>query len=504
MPDTAESPRSASAKRAGAVTLVGQLVKAVIQFAALVIFSHLLSPRDIGIFAMLVVIISLGELLRDFGLSQAAIQTKTLTQRQASNLFWSNVAIGIVLSVALYVGAPMVAGLYHEPALRGVAPWVALSFTINALQAQFQVRLARDLRFVALTATEASSQFIGLIAGLIAALAGAGYWSLVIQMLAIYTAVLVQRAAIAHWWPGLPGRTGGMVALYRFGLHSGLAQLVNYVGFNADSYVVGTRWGASALGIYNRAFQLFTVPANQLLAPLTNVILPFLSRRHHDGDDFYPFLLKVQIAISVVLTGVFAIGASLADPIVTIVLGPSWHESAALLSMLSIGGAVHVLSYVTFWAYLGSGNAQPLFHSALVTRSILVLCIVTGSMMGLMGVAVGFTTGLVVAWFINLAWLKRCDNMPASVFLRAGIHVLLCGAVAGGVGWIIVGHLVGGISATASLAIGIPTVLLVYGSLVTSSQPVRTLFRDTVRPAVTRVAKSIHQKNLRKPRIGKL
>lgn len=497
MPLPIDEPRSTTAKTAGAVTLIGQLVKAVAQFVGLVAFSHLLSPREIGIFAMLVVFQSLGELFRDFGLSQAAIQTATLTQRQASNLFWSNLTLGIVMSVALYAGAPLVADLYSEPALRDIAPWVAVSFTINALQAQFQVRMARDLRFVALTTTDASSQFIGLTAGLIAAVEGAGYWSLVIQMLTIYSSVLVQRVVIAGWWPGLPGRTSGMAALYRYGWHSGLAQFVNYVGFNADSYIVGTRWGASALGIYNRAFQLFTVPANQLLAPLTNVVLPFLSKRHHAGDDFYPFLLKVQLAISVVLTGMFAVGAALADPIVTIVLGAEWHASALLLSILSIGGAVQVMSYVTFWAYLASGNTRPLFHSAVVTRSLLVLCIVVGSTAGLPGVAWGFTIGLTAAWFINLAWLKRCDGMPVTAFLRSGMHVLLCGAVSGGFGWIATAQLSGHASVVVLLAAGVLTVGALYGALVISSSAVRSLFRESAGPAAARIAASLRGKGHR-------
>jgi PST family polysaccharide transporter len=164
-----DEPRSTSAKRAGAITIFGQLVKGVVQFVGLIAFSHLLTPRDIGLIAMLAVFLMLGETIRDFGLLQAAIQTPKLTRGQASNLFWSNALVGAVMSFSLVIAAPAVAIMYSEPALRGLAPWIALSFTINALQAQFQVHLARELRFVALTVTDAASQLIGLTAGLISA-----------------------------------------------------------------------------------------------------------------------------------------------------------------------------------------------------------------------------------------------------------------------------------------------------------------------------------------------
>lgn len=233
---------------------------------------------------MLAVLLYLGELLRDFGLSQAAIQTEKLTHDQASNLFWTNALVGLCLTATLLFAAPLVAHIYGEPVLRGVAPWIAISFTINALQAQFQVQLARDLRFVALTVTDVLSQILGLVAGLSAALAGASYWSLVIQMLVAYGSLFVLRAGVANWLPGRPRLVPGMRALYMFGLHSGLAQLVQYAASNLDSFTIGIRWGASALGIYNRAFQMYSVPGNQLLTPLTNVALPLLSRKRHEGQ----------------------------------------------------------------------------------------------------------------------------------------------------------------------------------------------------------------------------
>ncbi len=436
---------------------------------------------------MLAVFLMLGETIRDFGLLQAAIQTPKLTHGQASNLFWSNTFIGLVMSVSLTAAAPAVAAMYSEPTLRAVAPWIALSFSINALQTQFQVRLARDLRFMALTATDALSQVIGLAAGLVAAVAGAAYWSLVIQMLTIYVALLIMRVVVSGWWPGLPRRESGMKALYLFGIHSGLTQLLNFFAYNTDSYLIGTRWGASALGIYNRAFQMFTVPANQLLAPLTNVALPLLSRRRHAGGDFYPLLLKAQVAISVALTAMFSLAAALAHPIVEVVLGPTWSKSAPLLSILSIGGAVQVMSYIVFWAFLASGNARQLFYAGLVTRSILVLCIVVGSLAGLAGVAWGFTTGLAISWFINLAWLRRCDSMPVRIFLRSGVHVLLSGLVAGLAGWGLVAVAGPNINVFILLVLGFIVVSAVYAILILANRLAREMLRENVGPAVARL-----------------
>lgn len=484
--DGAKAP-SISAKRAGLVTIVGQLTKAIVQLIGLVAFSHLLTPRDVGLIAMLAVLLYLGELLRDFGLSQAAIQTEKLTHDQASNLFWTNALVGLCLTATLLFAAPLVAHIYGEPVLRGVAPWIAISFTINALQAQFQVQLARDLRFVALTVTDVLSQILGLVAGLSAALAGASYWSLVIQMLVAYGSLFVLRAGVANWLPGRPRLVPGMRALYMFGLHSGLAQLVQYAASNLDSFTIGIRWGASALGIYNRAFQMYSVPGNQLLTPLTNVALPLLSRKRHEGGSFYPLLLKAQISLSAAFTFAFVVAGSLSAPIVQIALGPLWSESAVLLSILSIGGAVQVLSYMAFWAFLASGNARQLLFHSLVTKPLLAACILLGAFAGVKGVAWGFSTGLVLSWFISLAWLRRCDAMPVLQFLRSGLHTVFCGLVAGGATWILVRQVGPHLPTFVLLASGFIFAAVVYFPLLLTSSPTRKLFKELGLPAFARI-----------------
>lgn len=481
MPHFSGAKRPSSPISAGAVTIAGQLVKALVQFTGLIAFSRILTPHEIGLIAILTIFTILGETVRDFGLLQAAIQTQKLSHRQSSNLFWSNTLLGFAMTVGLCLAAPAIANLFREPALREIAPWVALTFIISGLQTQFQVQLARDLRFAALAVTDTTAQVIGLAAGLTAALAGAGYWSLVIQMLCIFGSLLLQRALITGWRPGLPRREPGMMALYKFGLHIGLAQLLNYGAYNTDSYIIGIRWGASSLGVYNRAFQMFMAPSSQFLSPLTNVALPLLSRRRHEYGDFYPLLWKAQVLLSVGLTFFFTLAASLSQPIVEIALGPAWSESAPLLSILSIGGAAQVLSFTAFWAFLASGNAKQLFRSGLITRPLLALSVAVGSGFGLNGVAWGLTAGLVASWFLSLAWLKRCDEMPVRRFLNSGIHVLLCGFVSGAVSWVAIHHLTGQLSSIVLLITGFSIVTGIYVPLIMSSSSIRRFLVDIFR-----------------------
>ncbi|GCD90659.1 lipopolysaccharide biosynthesis protein [Nocardioides sp. LS1] len=429
---TPPKPRGASSiRRGGLVTVCGQLAKTVIQFLSLITLSRILSPRDFGLVALLTVFVMLGELLRDFGLTQAAMQARSLTRAQASNLFWTNLGVGAVLAGILASAAPLLASTLDEQALAKIAPFIALSLLLNAAQSQFQVQLARSFRFMALTLTDVAAQTAGFASALTAALLGAGYWALVVQILVALSVLLALRAAASGWTPLLPTRGAGMRELYRYGIDVGFAQLVAYGAYNTDSYIIGFRYGATALGVYSRAFTLLMVPFNQLLGPLTNVVLPVLSRERHGSGEFTPTLLRIQYVLGGALIGLFSIVVGLAQPIVELALGSEWAQSAIFLRILSVGGAFQVLSYVAYWAFLVAGQTRHLFWQNVLTKAVLAACVITGASMGhgIVGVASGYAIGLAVSWPISLIWLTRTNSLSGYEFGSSGVYLLGCGAL---------------------------------------------------------------------------
>lgn len=75
------------AVKSGALTMMAQLIKIVLQLASIIILSRLLSPDDFGLIAMVVAITSFMQLFRDMGLSTASIQKGDLTYDQTNALF---------------------------------------------------------------------------------------------------------------------------------------------------------------------------------------------------------------------------------------------------------------------------------------------------------------------------------------------------------------------------------------------------------------------------------
>ena len=55
-----------------------------------------------------------------------------------------------------------------------------------------------------------------------------------------------------------------------------------HVAYNADKVLLGRFWGAEALGIYSRAYQLINLPVDGLNSAISQVALPALARVQDD------------------------------------------------------------------------------------------------------------------------------------------------------------------------------------------------------------------------------
>lgn len=454
----------------GAVTLLGQGGKAALQTAGLVVLSRLLAPSDFGTFAIVTAIVALGELFRDFGLTAAAIQAKKLSQAQASNVFWVSASIGIALFFLSSLASPYISIYFQVPVLSTLLPVTSLVFVLYGCQAMYQVRLARALKFKALAVTDLGAHTIGFIVALLAASSGAGVWSLAYQLLSANLTLLLLRLAEARWLPSRPQPGTDISNLIGFGVNLLGSQLLTYLSSRTHTYAIGLQLGSTALGLYDRAYTLVRLPVSQLLVPLTNVVLPVLSRSD-SREQLHDQLFKLQVVLGSVATIVFAMVVPFAKEAIQLVLGPQWLESARLLQILAIGGIFSIFSYVSYWAFLARGLTRSLFRYNLGTKLSTVALIVGASHFGLNAVAIAYATSLLVSWPVNVLWLRQADQFPARRFLSNGAHILASGALASAIVYLVKQSQSGMLSLVfaALLAFGAFVICLAFSSAIRST-----------------------------------
>ncbi|WP_368565363.1 lipopolysaccharide biosynthesis protein [Pseudoxanthomonas sp. UTMC 1351] len=406
------------------VTMGSQVAKIAVQFGGIVLLARLLTPRDYGLVAMVVAIIGVGEVLRDFGLSSAAIQAKNLSREQRDNLFWINSGIGLLLAAAVFLGAGAIADFYREPLLRAISQAISVTLLLNGLTTQFRAHLNRDMRFGPLALADVGGQLLGLAAAVATALLGWGYWALVVQALVQALVILVLMAVATRWLPGLPRRSAGMGGLLRFGGNLMASQLLNYLSTNIGQIIIGSRLGPAPLGHYNRAFALLMMPLTQLNAPATTVALPILSRLQGDRERYSAFLLRGQATLMHFIIAIFAMACAQAGPLILLVLGQRWQMTVPIFQILVVGGVFQAAGYAAYWVFLSKGLTGAQLYYAIVSRTLVIACIAIGSQWGVLGVATGYACGLALSWPLVLWWLSRVSDAPVRQMLVNGLRAM--------------------------------------------------------------------------------
>ena len=366
-PDSGTDQLGRRAASGALITVGAQVFKIGIQVLAVVVLARLLTPRDYGLVAMVLAIVGVAEIFREFGLSSAAISAKVLSRGQRDNLFWLNTGAGLALTILIIVAAPLIALWYGRDELVALARALAPVFVINGLATQYRADLTRRLQFRRLAFAEAVAPAVGLAVAITVALLGGTYWALVAQQLSVAVVLLIMLALSAHWLPRGIDRTAPMRDLVSFGWNLAGAQLVGYAAKNIDSITIGTRFGATALGLYNRAFQLLMTPLGQLRAPTTTVALPVLVRLREDRAATDRFIQRGQLALGLTLVAGLGLVLGAAAPITAIFLGQQWLSVEPILRLLAVAGMFQTLAYVGYWIYLSHGLTRELLHYTLLT-----------------------------------------------------------------------------------------------------------------------------------------
>ncbi|MFF2451829.1 lipopolysaccharide biosynthesis protein [Isoptericola sp. NPDC058082] len=413
-----------AAAQGGTAIFVGQVLRAVVQAASLVVLARLLEPADFGLVAMVLVVVGIADVLRDSGMLNAAIQAPTLSKEQRDNLFWINMLLGAVAAAVTVLAAPLVAHLYGESELTAITRWLALTFLFNGIATQYRASLLRRFEFTATATIEVFAQVGGLTCAIVIAMAGGRYWALVAQSLTVAALICVGSAVRASWIPGPVHFGVSVTSFLRYGINMLAAGMVIQFSRTVDTLVVGLRFGPTSAGIYNRAFQFMSLPIQQLLHPAQRVAVPILARTQHDPQRFRRFLLRGHLVLLHCTMPVCALGAALAFPIVEIVFGPGWNAAAPILAALLVAGAFQIAGSAATWAFLTVGSTGSMLRLTLATRPLVIVAAVVASAWSPFAVACAVAASWAAIWPISIWWAKRTTPAPSGSLMVVGVRVL--------------------------------------------------------------------------------
>ena len=419
--------------RGALISVLSQGTNFVLRIGSMMILARILGPKDFGLVAMVTACTDFLSLFRDAGLSMATVQRASISREQTSMLFWVNLMIGGLLAAFCAAAAPLLTRFYHEPRLFWITVVVGTGFVFSAAAAQHRATLQRDMRFAILSSIDVASLVLSIALSIGMAMAGLGYWALVGRAICPSLVLLIGVWLAAGWTPVAPRRGTNVIPMLKYGGTVTLMNLISYIGSNADKVLVGRFLGAEVLGIYGRAYQLSSLPTDNLNSTVGLVAFPALSRLQNDPEHFKDLFLKGYGLFLSVVMPISMSCALFAEDIVRIFLGNKWDAAAPLFRLLAPTVFGFAILNPLYWLLMSTGRATRSLRIELFVTPCLIIGYAVGLRYGPAGVAAGFSIALTL-WVVPVIfWATRSTPVAAVDILKVLARPLLSILIAAGV-----------------------------------------------------------------------
>jgi O-antigen/teichoic acid export membrane protein len=436
-----------SAAGAGRNTLLAfltQLVTGLFTALLTIYLVRALGPREFGVLSLAIGVGTLMLLPSDFGISGSASRyiAERFGQRRAvagiiADALRLKLVISALVSIALVVAAGPVADAYGEPSLASPIRWMAIAVFGQSFVAFFRyVFLSiRDasvgFRIVAgESAVEAAATIllVVLLGGASAAAAGraVGY---------VFGALLAVGITLKYFGPAALRRSRRLRRARRKLARYASALFAIDVAFSASvqmaPLMIGGFLGPREVGLFQAPSRLVILIQYPGLAA-ANGVSPRMSRSHdHEPEvGLFTTAFRYLIVLQALLTVPLIVWA---DPIVDLLLGSDFEESAELLRQLSpyiftSGLAAILASALT---YLGEARRRlPIAIAEVVlTAGLTALGLAT---IGLSGAAYAADIVSVSYVLLHIWVIRKLVDLPLGPLLLTLLRALLAAAAAAG------------------------------------------------------------------------
>ncbi len=377
----------------------------LIGLVSVVLLARLLSPSDFGIAGLAAAALAFVELLGMVGLRQALLRLDRLDRAHLDTAFTIQLILFSAMGLLGLLSAPLIAGLYGEPALQPVIMALSCRYfllglvNIGIVEFDKELDFGRDLRM------RVCSRLLAFMVTLAAALLLRSYWALVIGLIC-QSGFHSAASWIAHpYRPRLSlERRSELLGVSLWMFANTVAQTVQQ---QVERLALGRFASAHLLGLYSVSKDLSDIFTQEIATALNRVTFVAVARTHKPLDhspDRVPFLLGAYAMVAAPMG--FGLAATSSDAI-SVLLGNQWLEAAPLLELVAIYSAFFAVYRMITSALQASGRARLAAILSIMMAILLVLSIGTVS--------------LLKPEVMMLAWTALAAN---AFILLAGVAVL--------------------------------------------------------------------------------
>ncbi len=402
-----------------------------IHFVSTVILARLLTPEEIGIFAVGMAIVAMSHSFRDFGAGSYIVQERELSPARVRAAFTVTLAMAWTVAIVLLTCSALVADFYKEPGIRDVLKVLAISFFFLPFASITFAMLRRDMKFHHLFVINSLNAITHATVAVTLAWLGFGFmslaWAAVAGTMATVLSSLFFRPSTFLLLP----TTAEFRRVFSFGSQLSLISVLAELADNMPLLAGGRLLGFDITGQLNRATGFVNLFQRSIFQAIGPVAMPYFALEHRQEQDLKTAYFRAQSMVLGVAWPAFAFVFFMSYPAIRLLYGPQWDDAVPIAQVLSICMLIKIASNLNRPLFLGAGRYKDYFFMQLIVLPIQIITLPIAAYFGLMELLAALLANTMMAFCIHTAFLKRFLGFSMKeylVFLResAALIVFVC------------------------------------------------------------------------------
>lgn len=383
----------------------------------LFILARLLAPNDFGMLGIAFLIIATLDTFSQTGLDTALIQMKDNIKEYLNTVWSISIIRGFILYVILFISAPYVAIFFKSPESTTIIRVVGITIFLRSFTNIGIIYFQKELEFNKHFICRFSSTIANFSVAVFAAFTLKSVWALVFGQLADCITGVVASYLLHHYRPRFNLDIDKVKKLFGFGKWVFGSSILIFLFTQGDDFFVGRLLGVTALGFYQMAYRVSSMPATEITHVISKVTYPAYSKIQDNLPrlrNAYLKTLKLTAFLSFPIAGLII---SLAPDLTIVILGEKWMSMVPCMQVLVLYGLIRSVAATAGPIFLSIGKPGIGTKNQFLQVTLLMILIYPlTSKWGLLGTSLAVVcTSLTVNILVLYKLLKAIQCMLWSV-----------------------------------------------------------------------------------------
>ena len=301
-----------------------------------IVLARILMPDDYAAVALISVFVNICNIFVTKSFGNSLIQKKNADDLDFSTVFYINIAMTLVMYVAIFIAAPGISNFYGIPILCPLLRVMALRIPCAAVNSVQNAYISRQLKFKKYFFATLTGTVVSAGVGIVMALRGFGAWALVFQYLTNTVVDTVFLWFTVKWRPKLMFSFRRAKFLFSYGGKLLASSLLEDLSIEIKVAAIGKVYTSADLAYYTKGKQFPQIINTNINESISGVLFPVLAKAQDNVQTLKNYTSRIIRTTSFVIFPLQFGMIAVAPQFVSAILTDKWMGCVPYLRIMCL------------------------------------------------------------------------------------------------------------------------------------------------------------------------